>query len=159
MSNVYGLNRRAFLKSAGMTALAGAVGTASTTAAAAGEPASLMGGKFDFDTPFNRVGSNCARWDTPARAFGTDKFKYGMGVATMDFEAAPCIGEAIAERCKHRNWGYMSSLDSLREAIVNWNGERHNVDIDPESMVISAGVYPGIIAGLISGIGLFAGIM
>ncbi len=62
-----------------------------------------------------------------------------MGVATMDFEAAPCITDALAERCKHNNWGYMSSQDSLREAIVTWNGERHDIDIDPESLVISAG--------------------
>jgi len=128
-----------------MTALAGAVGTGSTVATAA---ARSKGGKFDFDTPYNRFGSNCARWDTPARNFGTDKFKYGMGVATMDFEAAPCIGEALAERCKHHNWGYMSSLDSIKEAIINWNGERHNVDINPDSLEISAGVYPGIIAAL-----------
>lgn len=147
MANVYGLNRRAFLKSAGMTALAGAVGTGSTVAAAAASARS-MGGKFDFDTPYDRFGTNCARWDTPARDFGADKFKYGMGVATMDFEAAPCIGEALLERCEHQNWGYISSLDSYKEAIVNWNGKRHDIDIDPESLVISAGVYPGIIAGL-----------
>jgi len=149
MSNVNGLNRRAFLRNAGMTALAaGAVGTGSTAAAAAASSARSMGGKFDFDTPYNRIGSNCARWDTPARDFGADKLKYGMGVATMDFQAAPCITEALAERCKHQNWGYMSSLDSYKEAIVNWNGERHDVEIDPASIEIAAGVYPGIIGAL-----------
>ncbi len=149
MSNVYGLNRRAFLKNAGMTALAaGAVGTGSAAAVAAESSGGPVGGKFDFDTPYNRVGTNCARWDTPPINFPDGKFKYGMGVATMDFEAAPCISEALAERCKHHNWGYMSNVDSLSEAIVTWNGERHDIDIDPESIVIAAGVYPGIIAGL-----------
>jgi len=149
MSNVYGLNRRAFLRNAGMTALAaGAVGTGSAAAVAAESSGGPVGGKFDFDTPYNRVGTNCARWDTPPTNFPDGKFKYGMGVATMDFEAAPCISEALVERCKHHNWGYMSNVDSLRAAIVNWNGERHDIDIDPESLVIAAGVYPGIIAGL-----------
>jgi len=42
----------------------------------------------------------------------------------------------------------MSSTDSLRDAIVQWNGERHNLDLDPDSVVVSDGVYPGIIAAL-----------
>ncbi len=148
MSKIVGLNRRAFIKSAGMTALAASTVGAGAEEAAAASPSGMKGGKYDFDTPYDRVGSNCARWDTPGRRYESGKFKYGMGVATMDFEAAPCITEALAERCKHHNWGYMSSTDSLREAIVTWNGERHDVEIDPESLVISAGVYPGIIGAL-----------
>lgn len=58
-----------------------------------------MGGNIDFE-PDDRFASNCAKWDTPARNFGADKLEYGMGVATMDFAAAPCITEALAERCE-----------------------------------------------------------
>ncbi len=143
-------NRRAFIKHAGLSALAGAAGTFAPGAIGA-EPVSnarFRGGKYDFDTPYNRVGTNCSRWDSPARRYEPGKFKYGMGVATMDFEAPSCISEALVERCQHHNWGYMSSTDSLREAIVQWNGERHDVDIDPDSIVLAAGVYPGLIAGL-----------
>lgn len=151
MSKNIGLNRRTFMKSAGMTALAGAVGTGSVNVVAQSTSrlnSTTSGGSFDFDTVYNRVGSNCSRWDSPARRYSSGNFKYGMGVATMDFEAAPCISEALIERVQHHNWGYMSSTDSLRDAIVQWNGERHGVDIDPESVVISDGVYPGVIAGL-----------
>ena len=45
-------------------------------------------------------------------------------------------------------WGYVSSTQSLREAIVQWNGTRHNLDIDPDSLTISTGVYPAVIAAL-----------
>ena len=31
---------------------------------------------------------------------------------------------------------------------MKWNGERHGLDLDPASIVISDGVYPGIIAAL-----------
>lgn len=148
MSKGFGLNRRAFLKNASMTALAGAVGSGGTVAAAAAATATTTNGKFDFDTVYNRVNSNCSRWDSPPRLFPAGQFKFGMGVATMDLETAPCITEALTERVKHHNWGYMSSTKSYVDEIVKWNGTRHGLDIDPDSIVLSAGVYPGIIAAL-----------
>jgi len=136
-----------------MTALAGAAGATGTLAsnpASAATPSStsrLAGGKYDFDTPYIRAGWNSSRWDSPVSTYG-DKFKYGMGIASMDFEAPPCITEALAERCQHHSWGYIASTDSLRDAIVQWTGARHNVDLDPAGIVVSHGVYPGVIAGL-----------
>jgi cystathionine beta-lyase len=153
MSKIVGLNRRNFIKSAGVTALAGAAGTVATISNTASAQSSssipkLAGGKYDFDTPYNRVGTNCSRWDSPARRYPEGVFKYGMGVASMDFECAPCITEALQERVQHHNWGYMSTSEPLREGIVKWNGERHNVDLDPASITLSDGVYPGVIAAL-----------
>jgi len=149
---VNGLNRRSFMKGAGMTALAGAAGTVATVASAQ-ESASiaiprLSNGKYDFDTPYNRVGFNCARWDSPPKRYPEGTFKYGMGVASMDFECAPCITEALHERVSHHSWGYMSSTDGLRDGILRWNGERHGVDLSSDMVTISDGVYPGMIAAM-----------
>ena len=153
MSKIVGMNRRTFMRNAGMTALAGAAGTVATVTHTASAQSStsipkLAGGRYDFDTPYNRVGSNCSRWDSPALKYPGGEFKYGMGVASMDFECAPCITEALAERVAHHNWGYMSTTEPLREGILKWNGERHGVDLDPASITLSDGVYPGIIAAL-----------
>lgn len=153
MSKIVGLNRRAFIKNAGMTALAGAAGTIATganiaTAQDSSSTPRMAGGKYDFDTPYNRVGTNCSRWDSPARNYPPGVFKYGMGVASMDFECAPCITEALTERVQHHNWGYLSTTQPLLDGIVKWNGERHGVDLDPGSITLSDGVYPGIIAAL-----------
>ena len=120
--------------------------TASLQAAPA-DSARLRGDAFDLDTPYDRRGSNCSRWDSPVRRYG-DKFRYGMGIASMDFQAPPCIAEALAERCEHESWGYLSSTAGLKEGIIAWNGERHGVDLSPAQIEISAGVYPGIIAAL-----------
>ena len=153
MSSNHDFNRRAFLKGAGMTALAGAVGAGSaaavSTAAAADGMPYLRNGKYDFDTIYSRVGTDCYKWDGQIAAFG-DKIQVGMGIADMDFRAAPCIGEAMAERMKHENWGYQSteSYDSYREAIVDWNHDRYGLDIDPASIVLATGVHPGLIATL-----------
>src|ERR1700737_4731414 len=64
MSRNDGPNRRAFFRSARMTALVGAVGTsASLGTAAAFEADATQGGKYDFDTPYNRIGTDCITWD------------------------------------------------------------------------------------------------
>lgn len=153
MSKIVELNRRSFLRGAGVAALAGVAGTVATVSTTASAQSSisipkLAGGKYDFDTPYNRVGTNCARWDSPPLKYDAGVFKYGMGVASIDFECAPCITEALAERVKHHNWGYLSTTQPLRDGIVKWNGERHGIDLDPDSIVISDGVYPGMIAAL-----------
>ena len=143
--------RRNFLgsvvKGAGATALAGAGLSTASLQAAPADSARLRGDAFDLDTPYDRRGSNCSRWDSPVRRYG-DKFRYGMGIASMDFQAPPCIAEALAERCEHESWGYLSSTAGLKEGIIAWNGERHGVDLSPAQIEISAGVYPGIIAAL-----------
>ena len=54
------------------------------------------------------------------------------------------ITDALADRSQHHSWGYISSTESLRDAIVQWNGERQGLDMDPESIVVSHGVSLGM---------------
>ena len=75
MSQAAGFDRRSFLKNAGLTALAGAVGTTGASlavgaVATAASPAPVgnagnaePGAKFDFDTPYSRVGTDSTKWD------------------------------------------------------------------------------------------------
>ena len=70
------INRRQFLKGTGTTALAGAVGagitlTAMPTPAMAKEVPYLVDGKYDFDTVYSRVGTNCTKWDRQIQLFGS----------------------------------------------------------------------------------------
>ena len=136
-----------------MTALAGAVGAAgagaaSTAAAAAGTPY-LRNGKYDFDTVYNRVGSDSVKWDSQITKYGK-KVKIGMGIADTDFRAAPCIGEAMAERLQHENWGYLSAegMAEFREVIAEWNHDRYGLTVDPTTLQIATGVHPGLIASI-----------
>jgi cystathionine beta-lyase len=151
MSRKTGLNRRDFIKSAGVTAIAGATATVANQASAQSASDSyprLANGKYDFDTVYNRVGSNCSRWDSPPRSYPNGEFQYGMGVASMDFECAPCITEALQERVAHHSWGYLSTTQPLRDEIVKWTGEHHGVDLGPDEITLSDGVYPGVIAAM-----------
>jgi len=150
MSNSSGINRRRFLKGAGMTALAGAAGAGSVSASAADEKPYLMAnGKYDFDTPYSRIGTDSVKWDSQIAKYG-DKLKFGMGIADTDFRAAPCIGEAMQKRLQHENWGYMSreGMNNYRETIAEWNYDRYGLTVDPMSLQIAAGVHPGLIASI-----------
>jgi cystathionine beta-lyase len=150
MSQHRGLDRRAFLKNAGITALAaGAVGTGtSSVAAAVGDVFEPPDSKYDFDTIYSRIGTNSTKWDRQIGIYGKDNIAVGMGIADIDFKAAPSITKALAERIQHENWGYLDTQRPFIEAVVAWNKRRYGVDIDPDSVVMSTGVHPALIAAI-----------
>lgn len=154
MSYMDGLNRRAFLRNAGITALAGAVGSSTpfaAGAAAAGTSSVSPDGKYDFDTVYNRFGTDSVKFDQQIRTYGKDRVQVGMGIADIDFRAAPVITEALQARLKHENWGYLDmgkATPALTESVAAWNKRRYGVTIDPSTMVLSAGVHPALIAAL-----------
>ena len=60
----------------------------------------IGGGTYDFDSVYDRVGTNSVKWDRQITKYGSDDFKIGMGIADMDFKAPACIGEALEARTK-----------------------------------------------------------
>jgi cystathionine beta-lyase len=148
MSQNLELNRRSFLKSAGVTAVLGAVGAKSALAIeTTGAGSVLLAPTYDFDERFTRVGTDCSKWDGPIATFG-EEIEVAMGIADMDFRTAPCITRALAERCAHENWGYLRRPEAFLQSIVDWNKRRYDLDIDPSTVVVNSGVHEGIIAGL-----------
>jgi cystathionine beta-lyase len=138
-----------------MTALVGAVGTGTplgVAAAAAAVAAEPVNGKYDFDTPYNRFGTDSTKYDQQIRVYGKDSVQVGMGIADMDFRAAPAITKALMERMQHENWGYLDMGGSMgrafNENIIAWNKKRYGLTVNPESVVITTGVHPGLIAAL-----------
>ena len=150
-----GLDRRSFLRNAGLTALAGAAAATGAPAVAAAAGATFEpppNGKYDFDTIYNRFGTDSTKFDQQIRVYGKDSVQVGMGIADMDFRAAPAITKALTERMQHENWGYLDMqgafMKAHAESIVDWNKRRYNIDINPDSLVMTSGVHPAIIATL-----------
>src|SRR5438094_3214330 len=138
-----------------MTALAGAVGSGTSFAgplAVAGAGLAAANGTFDFDTPYNRFGTDSTKYDQQIRVYGKDSLQVGMGIADMDFKVAPSITKALMERLQHENWGYLDMGGalgkSMTEHIVGWNKKRYGITVNPDSVVMTTGVHPGIIAVL-----------
>ena len=147
MPQLNDLSRRAFLRRTGMTAVLGAFGAKPSLTGAQGLPASISRQTFDFDEIYDRRGSESIKWDRPIE--GVDEaIEVGMGIADMDFRAAPCITNALARRCEHENWGYLERPDSYTQAIVDWNQRRYGLEIDPNSIELTSGVHSGLIAAL-----------
>ncbi len=154
MSQNQGLNRRGFLRNAGATAFVGALGTGTPRGAAAAEAGAAYlspTGRYDFDTVYNRFGTDCVKFDQQIRVYGKDSVQIGMGIADMDFRAAPAIPKALSARLQHENWGYLDMTtghDSVAAAVVAWNKKRYGVDIDPNTIELAAGVHPALISAL-----------
>ena len=151
MSERVWFNRRTFLKSAGATALAGAATSGSSLfhpGAAAAAAVQDGSGQFDFDTPYDRIGTDCSKWDRIIEDYGRENIQVAMGVADMDFKCAPAITEALIERVKHENWGYLKMPEDFFPAILDWNRTRHGLEINPDLMALSDGVHPALIAAL-----------
>ena len=125
MSQRIQLNRRAFLRTAGMTAMAGAVGTKTMRATSLAPGVEPPDGKYDFDEIYDRTGTDCSKWDDQIKKYGKENIEVAMGVADMDFRCAPSITKALKERVDHENWGYGIPRDSYVESIVAWNKNRH----------------------------------
>src|SRR5262249_53523663 len=132
-----------------LTAIAGAVGSGtSLTGVAASAFEAAPNGKYDFETPYNRIGTDSVKWDQAMRQNGMDHIIAGMGIADMDFRCAPAITDALKKRIEHENWGYLDTPKSFVDGVVAWNKKRYGLNVNPESVVITTGVHPGIIATL-----------
>jgi len=149
MSPHTGFDRRAFLKSAGMAALAGTAcsGTSAQTPAR-GAVARLEDSRFDFDTIYDRIGTDCSKWDAQIAKYGRGNIAVPMGTADQDFKIAPVITRALRERIEHENYGYLTIPTSYLESIVDWNSRRHGLEIDPGLLLHADGVHPALISAL-----------
>ncbi|HXS06258.1 MAG TPA: twin-arginine translocation signal domain-containing protein, partial [Rhizomicrobium sp.] len=94
-------DRRSFLKNSGLGTSVLALGP--LLAGAEAEAAATQSGAFDFNTPFNRLGTDSVHWDEPMRDEKMSKIVAGMGVADMDFRCAPAIMAGLAKRMRHEN--------------------------------------------------------
>jgi cystathionine beta-lyase len=140
------IGRRTFLEGAGLAALFGVTGVKHPLSASDLTRLVQAAGDFDFDEIYDRSGTYSTKWDGARRTFGPE-VEVGMGIADMDFRAAPCITRALAERCAHENWGYIDIPPSLTDAIVAWERTRHGVDVDPAAVTLHSGVHWALISG------------
>ena len=94
-------------------------------------------GKYDFDTPVNRRGTDSLKWDVAEN-------ELPMWVADMDFQTAPEIRKAIADRLAHGVFGYADLTPEWYSAYQNWWDKRHGLKIEKEWLIFSTGVIPSL---------------
>ena len=94
-------------------------------------------GKYNFDAPVNRRGTDSMKWDVAEN-------ELPMWVADMDFQTAPEIIEALQQRVAEGVFGYTDVNDDWYEAYINWWKNRHNFEIEREWLMFCTGVIPAI---------------
>lgn len=97
--------------------------------------------KYDFNEIIPRKGSHSYKWD-----YNEKENILPMWVADMDFRAAPPVIEALAKRVQHGVFGYTKVPPQYFDAIINWFQRRHQLHIEKEWLLVSAGVVPAISA-------------
>ena len=86
--------------------------------------------KYDFDSCIDRTKVMSIKWSPKLR-----QEMYGesdvipLGIADMDFKAAPAVAKAIQDRAAHENYGYGYLADEFR-AVGN-AGKRSENKTDP----------------------------
>ncbi|MFZ1036512.1 MAG: PatB family C-S lyase [Smithella sp.] len=94
---------------------------------------------FDFDTPINRKGTECLKWDIYQ---GRDVLP--LWVADMDFASPPAVLAALHERVDHGIFGYSLTSRALQETIIERLRVRHGWEVHPDWIVW----LPGLVTGL-----------
>ena len=154
-----GTDRRAFLTGAGRGASVLALAPLLASVGSSGAAAAPAKGKYDFDTPYNRIGTDCVKWDGAIRDEHMPKIVAGMGIADMDFECVPVVTAALQKRINHHNWGYeMLDIDLLLgsggqhpfvRGVVEWNRKRYGItNMTPNNLGVTTGVHSGIMPTL-----------
>ncbi len=98
---------------------------------------------YNFDKGIDRRNTDSVKWDMNDHFFGK-KDVLSMWVADMDFEAPPEVINALQNRAKHGAYGYTKRPDSLIQAVVDWERNRHGWQIEKEWLVFTPGIVPAI---------------
>lgn len=67
-----------------------------------------------------------------------------LWVADMDFECAPAITRALTNRAMQGTLGYTQQTEPYYDSIINWYGRRHNMSIEQDWIVYSAGTVSAV---------------
>lgn len=97
-----------------------------------------------FDTPINRAGSHCVKWDMlePLYGFKPDE-GLAMWVADMEFRPPHVVQDALQRMLDHGVYGYFGDESAYLKAIRWWMATRHGWEVQPEWIFTTHGLVNG----------------
>ncbi len=100
-----------------------------------------------FEQPLNRVGTDCAKWDSREML---PEGGIPLWVADMDFACAPAITKALSERAQHPVYGYPMVSEASDNAVIHFWQRRHGVTIKRSEMLMMPSVVSGLRASVMA---------
>jgi cystathionine beta-lyase len=99
---------------------------------------------MNFDTPINRRGTHCEKWDGMEPIYGVDaQDGIAMWVADMEFQPPQCVQDAVKAMHDHGVYGYFGDDSKYLAAIQWWMDTRHGWKIDPSWVFTTHGLVNG----------------
>lgn len=99
-----------------------------------------------FDEVIDRSVSNSAKWSCVAASAAAGAMAVHplpMSVADCDFRAPQPVLEALSEAVRHGIFGYPTGASQgYLDAVTNWQSRRFGWEVDPDWLLLSAGVIP-----------------
>lgn len=99
--------------------------------------------QYDFDTPIDRHGTDCFKWDALPGMYHRDDLT-PMWVADMDWRSPDFVIDALRQRLEHPVLGYTMPSDAYWQAITAWLAKHYGIHTTKESLHF----IPGIVAGI-----------
>ena len=97
-----------------------------------------------FDTPIDRRGTHCVKWDMMEKLYGVSADEgIAMWVADMEFQPPACVQDAVQAMVDHGIYGYFGDDSKYRAAIQWWMAERHGWHIEPDWIFTTHGLVNG----------------
>lgn len=104
---------------------------------------------YNFDEIIERRGSDCYKWDAPAKEYGRDDL-LPMWVADMDFRSPDFVLEAIRRRCDHEVLGYTMPSEGYWQSVTAWLQNHYGIKATKEELHFIPGIVAGISYALLS---------
>ena len=96
---------------------------------------------YNFDEKINRKGTNSAKFDGLKRYFGYEDLN-PLWVADMDFKTPKFINDEILKAAQNSVYGYSIDDEQTYNAIIAWQKNRHNWEIEQKNIYMINGVVP-----------------
>ena len=97
-----------------------------------------------FDTPINRVGSHCVKWDSMQSLYGLSPDEgLAMWVADMEFRPPQVVQQALERMVAHGVYGYFGDDSAYRASIQWWMKSRHGWQFEADSIFTTHGLVNG----------------
>jgi cystathionine beta-lyase len=94
-----------------------------------------------FNTPLDRRGSNCVKWDLMEKLFEVSPDDgLAMWTADSDYATAPCVLDALQKAVTHGVFGYGSENADYLNAVQWWMQNRHGWTIEHDWILTTQGL-------------------
>ena len=107
--------------------------------------------EHDFETLVSRCNCGSGKWEmmlkcNPDIAEGIAP----LSVADMELKNPPEIIEGLKDYLDTHILGYTSPTDAYYEAVCGWMKRRHNWEVKPEEIIVTAGVVTALFTAVLA---------